>query len=380
MTAPSSQLAVDRPISFVLHDKPARAKPVAVDLAIPPEDLTRSDASRLNIQQTLSQNAWADNFGPGLSTITIAGHTGWRPGTNSDKDGIARFIELRDQVFNNWHTRRDAAVQSGINPDGVELIFSDALDRFSVVVAPQTFVLRRSKSRPLLCQYQIVMTVLSDVIDTQNRAPIIDKSTTESFGLDSLSASIDTLTAKINSVKDYIDATLVAPVKAFLQQTVKLFNAVKNAVRAIDGVFASVISVAQLAAQAGANLFHALATVASIPSLVKSRLMQTASAYTNIFCVLKNAINPTNTYQDYSGLLGSSNCSSTAGGAPLSAFANQNAFFSVFPTAAPPVASLTNAGRSGLNVLARSDAVLAPLSPAALSSAVTAAGSGLVVA
>lgn len=384
MTEPSSQRAVDRPISFVLHDKAAGARPVAVNLSIRPEDLTRSTPSRLNIQQTLSQDAWADTSGPGLTTITIAGHTGWRPGANDDKDGIERFISLRKQVFEDWHLRRDVALSSGIDPsgpNGVELIFSDALDQCSEVVAPQTFVLRRSKSRPLLCQYQIVMTVLSEVIGGANAAG--SGSTPEAkklTGLASLVASIKKLVAFIGKIKSFIDKNILGPIRAFVQQATNLFNAVKDAVQEVRGVFESIRSVATQVAQAGANLFHTLAMVANLPSMIKAELMGVGAAFTNIFCVLKNAINPQNTYEDYTGLRGASNCSSTAGGSPLSSFADKNPFFSVAPTASQPIASLSNAGRDGLNTLSQSDPILAPLTPEQLKNAVSAAGSGLVVA
>ena len=75
MAPPSTQKAFFKPIAFMLD--PGGSEDVEyVNLYIRPEDLTFSEPSRVITHQTFGK-AWADNFGPGLKRITIAGHTGW---------------------------------------------------------------------------------------------------------------------------------------------------------------------------------------------------------------------------------------------------------------------------------------------------------------
>lgn len=380
---PSSQKAEYRPISFVLDDQASGAPPFGINLAIRPEDLTRSDPSRLNVQQTLG-GAWADNFGPGVPQITISGHTGWRRGAADGLDGETRFMQLYEQVFTGWHARRAAAVAAGQDPDLVQLVFADALDNFAVVVSPGNFVLRRSRSRPLLCQYQIAMTVLDQNIDQlaylQYGGGLLDADMMEALGLDSLTNSINELTGLIGDVSNFVSGTLVAPVRGFMNQTARLYGAVRGAIAAGDGIAGQLISVAQSTAKAGINLFRTMAAVASIPGQVKARLMQVVGAYTNIWCVLNNSLRQKIYYPDYSPLFGSSNCSSTSGGRPSSQLSGQNPFYSVVPTQRALPVQINAAAQSGLTQLANADPVLAPMSTAALGGAVTNVATGMVVA
>ena len=84
--------------------------PDHVVLSLRPEDLTRSEPSRLTATQTLG-GAWLDSFGPGIGEITLAGHTGWRGGFLSS--GEDAFYKLRNTVFANWHKQRKQAVDDG---------------------------------------------------------------------------------------------------------------------------------------------------------------------------------------------------------------------------------------------------------------------------
>jgi hypothetical protein len=380
LSPPSTQKAEFRPISFVLDDGGATT---SVDLVIRPEDLTRSDPSRVSVQQTLGASAWADNFGPGLPQITISGHTGWRRTESDSDDGVARFQKLNDLVFTQWHEKRKEAAKSGSDPDNIQLIFSDALDGFSVVVVPMGFTLRRSRSRPLLCQYQISMTVVNSAIDQLGYLSFAGSSSsasvTESLGLDSLTASVNRITSMLTSAKNFINGTMLTPVQKFMTQTARLYSAVHSAISAGTQIAGSLISIAKTTAQAGINIFRTLAAVASIPTIVRSQLMQVAAAYSNILCVLSNALRKQKYIQDYSDLYGSSNCSSTSGGRPLSTLSGVNPFYSVVPTGAALPVSVTTTAQKGLVTLANSDPVLSPLSTTSLGNAIRDVSSGLVV-
>ncbi|HEX5678796.1 MAG TPA: hypothetical protein VFX91_12595, partial [Alcanivorax sp.] len=112
---------------------------------IRPEELTVIEPSRAAVQQTLG-GAWLDNFGPGIKSVNIGGHTGWRA-LYGDEDGFALFKRLNNTVFRLWHAKRAAAIEAGRDPDLIQLVFVDELDELVYVVAPLSFQLRRSKSR-----------------------------------------------------------------------------------------------------------------------------------------------------------------------------------------------------------------------------------------
>jgi hypothetical protein len=334
------------------------------------------------VHQTLG-GAWADNFGPGIDQISISGHTGWRRRDGSNLDGQERFTQLKAQVFDEWHARRRDAIRNGQDPDTVQLIFADALDNFAVVVLPGSFTLRRSRSRPLISQYQIAMTVLDQNIDqAQYLTPVTTSKSAnglEALGLDSLTASIGEINGYIGDIQNFVDKTIAAPVKSFMDQTARLYGAVRGSIAKIDGLAGSLISVAQMTAKAGINIFRTLAAVASIPGHIKSRLMQIAGAYSNIFCVLKNALHQQIYYPDYSPLFGSSNCSSTSGGRPISSLSGQNPFYSVVPTRDPLPISLSSGAQTNLRALASSDPVLAPMSTSSIGSALSQVTGGMSV-
>jgi hypothetical protein len=133
-----------------------------MDLTIRPEELTRFEPSRLAVQQTLG-GAWIDGFDRGIITIKINGHTGWRSEDDGGGGGEEAFQRLRAQSFTGWHLERAALIAAGTDPSPVTLVFVDSLNGYVDIVAPKSFTLRRSKSRPLLLMYSIEMLVLADV-------------------------------------------------------------------------------------------------------------------------------------------------------------------------------------------------------------------------
>lgn len=394
--APSSQKSGIRPISFVLVDNSNPTGSIlasnALTLYIRPEDLTRGDTSRINVQQTLGGVAWADNFGPGVPTINISGHTGWRPPADialGTDDGVARFKKLKDQVFNNWHARRKIAIQNGKDPDTtVQLQFADQLDSITAVVAPMNFVLRRSRSRPLLMQYQISMIVTQDNIATSRSVvqSIGNLSTASgalsaaqkvSAGLASLASSINAITAQINLVKTYVDGSIASPIAQFMLATGSVFNAVMDGVNSIQGVTNSLIAVGQLTAQCGVNIFRSLAAVAGLPQFIKGQLMGIAGAYTNAFCVLINVFSQQLLYPAYQPLYGSSNCSSTSGGGPPSALAGLNPFQYTNPQQTFDSVTASSQAQVAMKSMANTDVVRTPPSLSTIGNVAGTAAAGL---
>ena len=394
------QKAEDRPISFVLHNMAKGEDPIEVPLVIRPEDLTRADVSRLSVSQTLG-GAFADSFGAGVPTVQISGHTGW--GAGNRKDGLAEFQNLHSMIFKRWHELRAAAIQENLDPDKVRLIFADLLDDFVWVVAPQNFVLRRSRSRPLLSQYQISLTWLSyDVTETMAalealKAKNAAAGLTKEGALESLANSIfkigqsiaDKITAVLGPVRKAIDK--------FTALTAKVLQSVNKIVTGVLQVPAALASQAFLMAisltKAASNIYHSVAAVASIPLITKAYFMSVAGAFENAFCVLSNVLKPRLLLPNYDDLYGSSNCSSTSGGSAISPYDLLNPFNVYQPPRRGAVyvegedgifrdeqgTPMSTAGMTSLNTLATMDPV-APLSLDAQATHMDAVTGALVLA
>lgn len=388
LAPPSSQTAGDRPIAFLLDDRDGIGSPVEpVTLNVRPEALTRQDSSRAAVQQTLG-GAWVDSFGAGIPTISISGHTGWRRSVGSSQqsaaeDGEARFLRLRDTVFDQWHARRLAAVKSGRDPNNVQLIFADALDGITSVVVPQGFVLQRSRSRPLLMQYQISLIAVSDTLGRASSETALIGAfgdVLSSLGLTSLADSLARIETLAKDVTKFVDTTIGVPVKGFVALTSSVYKQVDKAVRSVDGVASSLIGVAQDISRAGANVFRSIGAIVSLPQRAVALMAQIAAAYTGAFCVLRNALKGVAKYDDFDDLYGASNCSSTSGGRSISPHSLTNTLASILPAAAAPIVSITSAAQSTLRYVARADVVLAPLSVTSLTSSLQAINGGMKVA
>lgn len=385
---PSSQKADVRPISFMLVDPTTPeiiSRSRTITLAIRPEELTRTDPSRITTHQTLG-GAWQDNFGTGIPTITIAGHTGWhrsQEGTDTP-DGLDRWKALRALIFDDWHSRKQDAIKAGRDPDQIQLIFADKLDDFACVVSTPAIVLRRSRARPLLCMYQVTMTVLDQIINPVPNAttPALitnSPSDLQAAALVSVGISLSRIQAFAANIGNSIDQSLAVPVQNFMNTTMSLYSAVTTAVSVADANAASLVSVAHFTAQVGLNLFRTVAALVALPSFARAQIMEVAAEYSNLFCVLINAFNQQLFYQDYSSLYGSSNCSSTNGGDPPSRFFDRNPFFDVIPINPALAATISPNAFQSMQAIAVNDPVLSPFSVPQLASHLTAINAGLSV-
>jgi hypothetical protein len=376
--SPSSQKAGDRPISFVLIDSATGGGAVSsMALNIRPEELTRTEMSRVSVQQALG-GAWADDFGPGLAQINISGHTGWRGSVSAD--GMELFAQLKKLAYTNWHAARNAARAAAVDPNGVSLTFADALDSTTDVVIPTSFVLRRSKSRPLLMQYQIAMIATGLPIPATTSSSAF-ASALDALGLTSLANSITSLTNTVSSIATWVNTTIVAPVKAFVTLAVNAFNAVVGVINSATGIVSNVLSTVQAVARAGMQVMQTLATIASLPTAIAAQITATAGLFSNVFCVLKNAVATKNTYPDYTTLLGASNCSSTAGGSTASTYTTSgtNPFNDVIGTPTAPVITATAVATTALQTINNTDPVLSPMSTTTIAANLKVINSGLTV-
>ena len=124
---------------------------------IRPEELTYTHPARVSAVQTLG-GAFADDFGEGLIEAHIAGHTGWRG--SLEIPGELQFLNLRELVWKRYFNLRNQRASAGQDPDQIEMILTDTLNVVAAVVVPQSFQLRRHRSRPLLYQFDLRLTVV----------------------------------------------------------------------------------------------------------------------------------------------------------------------------------------------------------------------------
>ena len=380
--APVSQKAGDRPISFVLQKVDGTV--VHQPLVLRPEDLTRNEPALMTPTQTFN-GAWIDDFGPGISTIQIAGHTGW--GSGGKPDGTVAFQALHDLIWTQFHAQRALAVTQGKVPDTVKLVFADALDGFVNVVYPGNFTLRRSRSRPLLMMYQISMTVLSD----QLAPKLLDTLQLSSSGLStdkvvagktSLGASISTLSAAQANAASFVPAGILGPVQSLLTLSQTAMTAVLGAVDPVRGLVsaaaAQYISIASDLAAVGRNVFYTINAISSFPDAVRFQIAAVANAFSNALCVLQNAFKAQPQYAQYDGLYGASSCSSTVGGFPISAFAGVNSFDAVLSPSSS-VISVSPTAQQQIGLLTTADPVGSTASLTALGNALSLINSGVTV-
>jgi hypothetical protein len=367
----TSQKADVRPISFLLDNLGSIGDPVM--LPIRPEDLTRTEPARATVHQTLGREevGWVDHFGKGLASINISGTTGWRYNPSVGRDGFQSFEALNDLVVHRYPELKQDAIDAGRDPRDVKLIFVDLLDNFTYPVVPTQFVLRRSKSRPLLFQYSITLQALSGSID----APIMSfpslGSITGGLGalgrvmdeIDGFIAEVEGWVSKALSFVDNLLAPVASAVKAFVVMVNNVLRKVDAVVRGVNNVITGtanrLIGIAQDLAGVGANVFRTINGIISLPSNLKANLGRVASAFNEVLCIFGNSLRPRKNYQQYDDLYGASNCSSTTGGRMPSPFAGRNVF--ELMQAAPGGVKTSSEAMSGISILKRSDPVLAPM-------------------
>lgn len=370
-TAPTDQRAGVRPIAFVLQKGLSFGTPVT--LKVRPEDLTRGEPSRISVNQTLGRvvSGWADNFGEGLPSVTIAGNTGWRSSAASGEDGAQAFETLNHLVAHEYHQAKQVAIDSGIDPATVRLLFVDMLDNFTWNVAPMRFDLRRSKSRPLLYLYNIQLQAISTEID--NPLMILPFAGNIPAGLGALGGVIGRIASFADKIKGWVAQAvafkdkLLAPVanavSTFTRMAHQVFGIVQGVVssvkNAISSTANSLIGIARDLASVGTGIFRTLSSIASIPGHLKAALGRVAGAFNEVVCIFSNSLRPRKIYNNFDDMYGASNCSSTTGGRGASIYANSNAF-SLMQMERGPV-SVTSSAYSSISSISRGDPVLAPM-------------------
>jgi hypothetical protein len=207
----------------------------------------------------------------------------------------------------------------------------------------------------------------------------LDADALEAAGLDSMSASMVRLSEYLEDIQDYVDSTFVVPVRDFMEKSIRLFERTRESVLADSENASDVVASARLVAQAAVNIFRSIGTFGEIPGQVRAGLMQISSAYSNILCVLRNALRQQEKIPDYEPLYGSSNCSSTSGGRPISQLLSINPFTLYTPSNLPLPVTMTESSIAAMDTMAATDVVLAPPSSNSLLATLGQISSGMTV-
>lgn len=135
--------------------------------AIKPENLHYTRPSRRIIYNTASRDtAFLDDWGEGVGRLSIAGHTGWAPGSvgTDPFSGLVLFKTLETMITQFWN-QRQALITAGQNPGNVHLLFFDTNNVEVLDCYPDSFTLSRSKQRSQLYMYRMEFTILLDLFD-----------------------------------------------------------------------------------------------------------------------------------------------------------------------------------------------------------------------
>jgi hypothetical protein len=331
-------------------------------LNVRPEDLSVPESSRAEVQQTLG-GAWGDVWGKGLPLITLNGNTGWRGAFLMS--GVDAFFALKTVIFDEWHSRRLKLVQQGQDPNQVKLIYADALNQRTDYVIPMSFVLRRSKGRPLLYNYSIQLKVVGDASASQS---LLDEITGALNNPLRFLAGIAGLGDAVIEAQ-YIASTVVNTVGAVCSGVASFINIGVGVLQTIGGIASTlngdfdqagsaILNVGQTYSMAAHNAFSALAADPSLPPQQALPVMQMASLWGGSACLIRNSFNAYPTYPTYDALVGASYCSSTGGGDPPSAYGPaDNPWEDITPTTAPPII-VTPAAQAAMGSLAAADPIL----------------------
>ena len=397
-----------RPIGFELSG--GGGGPAAYNFWIRHEDFNRTEPSRLTVTQTLG-GAWADLFGRGIQVISLSGHTGWRG--SFLLDGAALFYSLRDIIVMQYHDRRSAAINAGQDPDSeIELLYIDSLDDIVVQVVPRNFVLRRSRSRPLLYQYQMQLVVLAEGSGNSVVDGIAD-AIADPLGFvaaaTGLSNALSVLQAVITGGPEAVVgglaamASIVPGVGDFLSTTVATIGAVTSSIAAVGGAVAGAVSAvvsipaaidaglmatAQGITAGGANAFGAIAAIATAPAAILSGIVspiagaaaaQVANAMGSAQLAL-NAIVPAIGVPNFSILAGASGGSDMLGGGPPSVFTvgGLNPFEAIQPVVAA-AANITAGASAAISSLSADVQAVASSGTAAINTAINAVAGGITL-
>jgi hypothetical protein len=107
-----------------------------------------------------ADGAFLDDFGEGVATILLGGHTGW------DQGGGLAALKTIEQLFIEYHSRRSFMRQNNMDLNAVQLWYIDTLNLEAFSIYPQEFSVTRSREHPLWLFYRMKLIGLADLLET----------------------------------------------------------------------------------------------------------------------------------------------------------------------------------------------------------------------
>lgn len=206
---------------------------------INPEEFSVNYHHRVQVVQTLG-DPFIDEFGIGVPTLNMKGTTGWRTRPNIQNiDGHEAFKKLRRDFINKYFELRLDRHNNNQDPDDIMLVVVNSVDDLAYQVVPVDFRLLRSKSRPLLYQYDLAFKVVLDLSDlSKAQAPNNTNKIQSENWLDALQTRVTPLVEKVTS----FTAPVCQAVGIFLEETVEILVAAKTGVGDVASLIHGVTS------------------------------------------------------------------------------------------------------------------------------------------
>lgn len=150
-------------------------------LLVNPQDMTKAEPARINVQQTLG-GAYVSHFGQGLHQVTISGTTGYSARYNTSgelKDGYTELKAFQEKVYRYYVKEKSAFI---------EMFWYNWEDEEYYKVVPTNFRIMRNKSEPTLYRYELTFVALEPVGAGQK--PKMNLNALDAISVSSISNSI----------------------------------------------------------------------------------------------------------------------------------------------------------------------------------------------
>lgn len=314
LTLPPMHTQYGKAIYFLLYTGGAFQTPSESSFTFPinPEDFNLTRQERVQVVQTLG-DPFIDEFGTGLPTLSIRGTTGWRTKIGlQPMDGYEAYRKLHREVIDKYFQLRQARISAGMDPDEIRLILSNVVDNLVLDVVPTEFRLLRSRSKPLLYQYEMNFVVAQDFSNDSLLRWITDP-------LGSMLGWASGFISKIpllGSMIEWSQAGLISPMSGFGPVAIGtnfLLNSASSFVTTVspaaqecqNGAINSTLYSTSAAVENGARTVRQSPVMAQQPIEVQMAMAQTQSVFNEIKCSMRNSFTPT-IYPDYSPINGTS--------------------------------------------------------------------------
>lgn len=135
-------------------------------LPLNPSTLTFSHPARVTATMTVG-GAYYDDFGFGIPTIQLQGHTGWFSTTDGEFNGTSPLDgpTAYDHLYNDIYLKYFELEGSSNAPNpAVQLEIHCPYENLNYYIKPITgFTLTRDRTNPMVFQYQVSFTVINEV-------------------------------------------------------------------------------------------------------------------------------------------------------------------------------------------------------------------------